>query len=138
MRQNVCRLRTVPRRALGSCLAGVSLAFLVGCSGPGLSGRVIEGPASVVVVVDANDERLSNAGVSGAEVRIAAGEGPGASVVATTTTKPDGTFEVALDKASAARPLAVSITREGHVPARGQVYWPGGDRQVLGVLKAAR
>ncbi|MBM4109111.1 MAG: carboxypeptidase regulatory-like domain-containing protein [Phycisphaerae bacterium] len=120
-------------------LIGIGLAAaLGGCAGGlAIEGRAVEGPASVVVPVDAGDARLGSAGapVEGATVtvRVRKPDGP---VVATATTGPDGRFCAKLPNPSLARSeLAVIAAATGHLPARSVIFLPERGREVLVVLE---
>ncbi len=119
-----------------SCVVLAS-ALLPGCQGVALHGRVIEGPASVIVPVDAGDARLGAAAtpVGGATVAVRARRADGP-VVATATTDADGWFRATLPDASLARSeLALAAAADGRLPARSVIFLPPTGRRVLIVLE---
>lgn len=118
-------------------LGALASTCLMGCQSVTFQGRVVEGPASVVVPVDAGDPRLGPTAtpVEGASVTVRARRADGP-VLAATTADAQGRFRVRLSNPAQARgELALSAAADGRLPARSVLFLPEPGRQVLIVLE---
>ncbi len=128
----------VSRWPLLASAAG-AMVGLSACSGYALRGKVIEGEASWVFVVDADDPRLSGQGVEGARLdaildpqrlnRKPAGGG---------ASDPSGDFSVPIGEFGAGVLLydvLVRAEKQGYIPAEQTFALPGREKRVLIMLQ---
>jgi hypothetical protein len=119
-------------------ILGASMAFAVllgGCAtGRTVTGRVLEGKASVVTVVNTDDNRLQTQGVAGVRVRLTRGDSTSSSI-AETTTLTDGSFSLTVDEQYLVGRLEVVASGPTVLTCRGSVYLPSDDRQVLVIVE---
>jgi hypothetical protein len=124
------------------------LASLVlpACSGGGyeLQGRVIRGDYSAVIVVNADDERLSRVddGMPGVSIHVQ--QDPGAlnrRTLARSSSGSDGSFAIPIDLLGAGSfhyDIGVFARRKGYDPASGFFRLPPKSRRVLIVMNPGR
>lgn len=126
------------RRLAMIVVAGGAALVAGGCASPALRGRVIEGDASYLILVSANDPRLEGTGVAGASLMVTMDPmklnrktiGSGAS-------GPDGYFEVPISEHGGGFleiDVAMTARKKGCEPAEGYFRLPGSNRRVLVVL----
>src|SRR5690349_14502834 len=115
------------------CLPVVSF-LLAACAGdPGrMSGRVVEGPVSVVAVGETKDERLKAAGSPGVHLEIRSVTATGSRSMAGGVSGSDGAFSLALGAGQAlSDQLNLTAKREGYVSTQGVTFVPGAGRELL-------
>lgn len=120
-------------------LAGLAvLAGLVfaGCQSIVVSGKIVEGPSSVVTIADVKDERFVGPGVAGAEAELrAVRDGLGDRLVSKTTTELDGGFSIGTVDRLTSETLYLIVSKPGYVTAKGPASISAGGKKMLVVLK---
>lgn len=114
---------------------------LVGCGmgSPDITGRVINGPGSIVMGVDPADPRLKQDGIAAANivVRKYAGEGATGAIVASGVSKENGDFKVPLSDIDAQKfELVLTATTPDKRISRGRFFMNSG-KPVLVVVREA-
>lgn len=135
---------TVRPASLRRCvlpLAAFLTLPLVGCGmgSPDITGRVINGPGSVVMGVDPADPRLKQDGISAANivVRKYAGEGATGAIVASGVSTEKGEFKVPLSDIDAQKfELVLTATTPDKRISKGRFFMHGG-KPILVVVREA-
>ena len=140
MRPTCFRTPTTSTRIL-IALAMAAL-WLPGCESYQMRGYVVEGPASMVLIADADDSRLQMPGVPGATLEFMLDPTSlGRKPMGATFTGKDGAFNVPVDEFGAGfleYELGVICRRKGYEPAIGNVIMPNHDQRLLVVLNPGR
>jgi hypothetical protein len=121
-----------------SVVAVVSGLCVGGCIRPGVSGKVVEGPGSVVVMFagDAKDERIAGPGLEGATLVLKGLQtGSIERTIGTTKSNAKGEFSITFPRTKQGETMQLEATAPGHAPAQGQVGVLEGDRKLLVILK---
>jgi hypothetical protein len=119
-------------------LAVVACAFLGGCSvgATKVSGKVIRGDLSFILVVDASDERLKADGLPGAQVQMHQGADRGGKLVGEVTSDEKGNFVIPVKETAAIlRAVELSATKEGYARSMGEMSIPPVSQRILVILK---
>lgn len=113
-------------------LIGVAMV-LVGCAGTmKIKGRVVGGPVGVAVVVDHDDERLSEAGIAGVDVSLLREDGGSAGLIAKGLSDAEGNFVISLRQGQHPGGAVVVRTKgDGVFTARSRTFLPSGDQRLL-------
>lgn len=122
------------RSARAACLASFAVALGMGGCAPKatLSGRVVEGLASIAVLVPSDDARLKAEGFEAAEVELRFKGG----LIGRTESVEGGSFELIYDPNSMPTdPIEIVARREGYAPARTTVFPPKPGQAMLVQLK---
>lgn len=130
------RSRAFPR--IGLLLLSLASITLTACGGGSgrMQGRVVEGPVSVVAIVESKDERLKQPGVAGVAIEVRAVNSMGSRTMADGVSGSDGSFEVALgSEETLTEQLRLTAKREGYVSTQGVTFIPGKGRELLVVMK---
>lgn len=128
------------RKTARSVLGMAAVALWVGASGcvasKKVEGKVVEGPASIMVQADAKDSRIKGPGVSAARVELRA-RGPGGEdrIVSEVEVKPDGSFELPFEGFTLYDQGTLVVTRPGYSPARGKFVVPDEGRRILVIMR---
>lgn len=134
---NLCS-NPAPRGVLALLAALGCAAALTGCSSTmkDFQGKVIYGPSSAILLADAKDERFAEQGVEGAKVELRLRSSSSTRVASTALTKANGDFSMpSADIKAVADQLHLAVSKDGALPAKGDVFIPGADRRVLVILK---
>lgn len=119
--------------------AGVlaTLLGLVGCTtGRTVEGKVIDGPASILLVADEKDSRVKGPGVGLATLELRGrGAGDSERVIQEAKSKPDGSFEISFHGLTMHEEGVFVCTRPGYAPVRGKFVVPDEGRTVLIVMR---
>ncbi len=119
-------------------------AALGACASQGytLTGKVIESEISFVVVVDADDPRLEQPGIAGAEVRLQTDPSKlNREVVGEAVTDGTGVFHIKVDRVGAGMFLydvGVQARKSGFEPAGLEFRLPPEGRRVLVMMRPGR
>ncbi len=115
---------------------------LGGCKDYALQGRVVHGPASYAMVVDAGDPRLAAEGIPGVTVRLQLEPGTlQRETVASEVSDQDGAFSLPVDKAGAGFLIfeaGVLARRAGFTPAYGVFRLPKKSKRLLIMMTPGR
>ncbi|MEM8756321.1 MAG: hypothetical protein AAGF47_00885 [Planctomycetota bacterium] len=108
------------------------------CAPVAIRGTVIEGPISMIAVVDPDDPRLSQPGIAEATITVQQ-----TGVIGPITERrsgEEGRFRLPLDGTGAlSRPMSMQIAAEGYLAAvEPTMPTPGNDQRVLVVLQPMR
>jgi hypothetical protein len=125
------------RSALCACAAAF-VALVAGCGGQAsrISGKVIRGDISFLVVVDSSDPRLKGEGLPGAQVEVRSTPERGAVLLAGATSDAKGNLTLAVRDGSAIlRPAEFSASLDGYVPTSSVMSIPPADKRLLIMLK---
>jgi len=110
-------------------------APLAACGGMKIHGMVLGGPIGRAMVVDSRDQRLTQTGIEGVEVQLvhpSAKSGGGFAPIATTTSGPDGRFELKLPESEKVRGQVVVVAdAEGIFRTTTPVYPPRAGQELL-------
>lgn len=127
------------RRGAAFGAAFACACVLTGCSSYALRGKVIEGDASMVLVVDASDSRLKQQGLEGASVTVVIDpERLSRETAGSAVSDGSGAFSVSVSEFGAGVLLynaMVTAECRGYVAAQEILALPGQDRRVLVVLQ---
>ena len=115
----------------------VGLLALGGCAaGRTVEGKVVDGPAGIVLAADEKDSRIKGPGVGEATVQLRGrGAGDSERVIQEARTKPDGSFVLGFKGLTMHEDGVVVITRPGYAPVRGKFFIPPDGRTVLVVMR---
>jgi hypothetical protein len=124
---------------LGRILLLLSIAIpAAGCKSYKLQGKVIAGDISYVAVVDADDPRLQEVGIAGAELRLETDPSRlSRDVVGETVSGPDGAFTMPFNKVGGGvlmYDVGLTARRPGYSPAVHQFKLPPPSRRLLIML----
>lgn len=112
--------------------------LLTGCSGYQLRGKVVDGPTSMVMVVDEHDPRLNQAGLEGASVEVTVDpRSLGRKRLPAVTSEGDGSFAVPIGEVGAGflqYDVRVLARLAGRQSAEDEMALPGGDKRLLIIL----
>ncbi|QKK08946.1 MAG: hypothetical protein HND58_12780 [Planctomycetota bacterium] len=125
---------------VASVVALLLVPALGGCANNSrtVRGKVVLGEASVVTVVDAEDERVARAGHGGVLVKLMR-PGGGTASMAEATSLADGTFSMKLTTTQAmAGRVEVVASGADVLHCRGSVYVPSEDRRLLVFVEPKR
>lgn len=118
--------------AITLCAAALLLG---GCGGYTLRGKVIDGPASQILVVDKDDPRLGYIGIGGATVQVTVDpESLGRTRLPGHPAADDGSFDIPIDQPGAGLleyDVGVVVRHEGHDSAVKTLRLPGGNKRLL-------
>ncbi len=116
-------------------LSVAACIVLCGCKDYALQGRVVQGPASYAMVVDAGDPRLAADGIPGVTVRLQLEPGTlQRETMAHEVSDQDGAFSLPVDKAGAGFLIfeaGVLARRPGYTPAYGVFRLPRKSKRLL-------
>ena len=132
--------KRMPLRAL---VAVVVLAMSVtGCGGYKLAGNVIEGPQAAVLVVDADDPRLSESGIGGVSLRFMVDpQSLGTKPLGETISEGNGRFSMPVQELGAGLleyRISLTAKRSGYQTLYREMMLPGGNRRLLIVMASGR
>lgn len=115
----------------------VGLITLGGCAaGRTVEGKVIDGPASILLVADAKDARVKGPGVGEATLELRGrGAGDQERVISEVKSKPDGTFVLPFAGLTMHEDGWFVCTRPGFAPVRGKFSIPDEGRTLLFVMR---
>lgn len=130
-------------RVLMALVVAAWLVPMGGCEGYALRGRVVQGHASFVQVVSADDPRLEEGdGIAGASVHVQKDPGRlNRETMARGQSGVDGSFELAIDEFGAGVleiDIGVFVRRKGFDPAEAYFRLPGSGKRVLVILAPGR
>lgn len=128
--------RSLPRIGLlALSLATITLTACGGGSGR-MQGHVVEGPVSVVAIVESKDERLKQPGIADVKLEIRAVNSMGSRTMADGVSASDGSFELGLgSEETLTEQLRLTAKRDGYVTTQGVTFIPGNGRELLVVMK---
>lgn len=129
---------TVATRTISARLLPMAalVAALAGCASDALQGRVLEGPASIVTVVAAEDTRLAKPGLAGATIEVRRlNAAPGDAPLAGGTSDEQGAFRLIRQAEPTSEQVVVRVWKDGWAPAEGPIFWPANTRRALVVLR---
>jgi hypothetical protein len=119
-------------------LALVVIAAMCGACSYSLKGRVIEGEASYVAVVDETDPRLNDRGLSGVRLHLQMDPGKlSRETLHRDVSSGEGTFELPVDEIGAGfmdYDVGLFARRAGYTPAEGSFRLPPKSKRILIVL----
>jgi hypothetical protein len=120
-------------RAGLACLAALAM---VGCQSSFVSGKVVDGSSSLVIISDSKDQRFAGPGIEGAEAELrAVRDGLGDRLVSKTMAGPDGSFSIGVVDRLTSESLFLIVSKAGYITARGPVSIAADGKQALVVLK---
>lgn len=121
---------------------GCWLVLAAGCGPYVLEGKVVEGDASAVQAVTADDPRLEKPGLGEARIELTLDpESLGREDVASRRVRPDGTFAIPINVFGAGwmeHEFGALVRQEGYSSAYRVFMLPGGDQKLLVTLKEGR
>lgn len=119
-------------RAITACCL---LSLLAGCGGITVRGTVVGSPIGRAVVVDERDERLSEQGIPGVElkiVRVGSETSGGVAPLATAVSDGSGNFSMRLRDADKVRgPVVILTEGDGTLRTSTRIYPPRQGQAVL-------
>lgn len=119
-------------------LLAALFATLPACSAYNLQGKVIDGPASQITIVDAGDPRLDQPGLAGASIETMLDPNSLArKALPAQASGGDGTFAIPVDEIGAGfleYEAGFIVQRPGYQTAHAVVPVPGADKRVLVIL----
>jgi hypothetical protein len=123
-------------RSLAATIALFVVALaLPGCNSYTLEGRVVAGDISYAAVVDGDDPRLADQGISGASIRLETDPNRlSREVVGETVTSSDGSFRIPFKKVGGGvlmYDVGITVRRDGYQPATLQFRLPPGAKRLL-------
>lgn len=126
-------------RSLAATVALLVAALaLTGCNSYTLQGRVVAGDISYAAVVDADDPRLAEPGISGASIRLETDPSRiSREVVGETVSGADGSFSIPFRKVGGGvlmYDVGITVRRNGYQPATLQFKLPPGARRLLVIM----
>ena len=111
--------------ALGGCAAGRTV-----------EGKVVDGPAGIVLAADQNDTRIKGPGVGNVTLQLRGrGAGDSERVIQEAKSKADGSFVLPFKGLTMHEDGVVVVTRPGYAPVRGKFFIPEDGRTVLVVMR---
>lgn len=115
----------------------VGLVALGGCAaGRTVEGKVVDGPAGIVLAADANDARIKGPGVGEVTLQLRGrGAGDSERVIQEAKSRPDGSFILPFKGLTMHEDGVVVVTRPGYAPVRGKFFIPQDGRTVLVVMR---
>ena len=113
-------------------LALLAALVLTGCATDAVTGRVIEGPAGIAVVVDPTDERLVQPGVPDVVVDARTLTGH---VICTATSDGHGAFTLPVPRGQTGQ-FEISVDDERFPDVHTRIYRPTDGRRLLVIVKA--
>lgn len=126
------------RSSLARRLAPLGMLALAlgGCQTSVVTGKVIEGPSSIVALVDAKDDRFSGPGIGGAETELrAVRDGLSDRLVSRQVTNASGDFSIGTIDRLTSESLMLIVSRSGYITAKGPASISADGKEVLVVLK---
>lgn len=109
------------------------LVPLVGC-GNTLRGRVVEGPSSTAVIVNIDDDRMSDPGIAGISIELLDEDGVR---LGRTISNEDGAFQVTIDDQYSGR-FRVRCRTDEYANVSSTVFVPAGQKRLLVLLKPVK
>ena len=126
------------RKILLALLLAIVAPLLVGCSGYQITSKAIGGDASYVLIVNKNDPRLKQPGISGVNVVLQTDPGKlNRKVVASNYTDGEGMAKLGVDEIGAGfleYDVGVFARKKGFSPAEGMFRLPSSNKVFLIVL----
>ena len=130
--------RITPLFSMVLTAAFTFLPALTGCSPYALRGKVIDGPASAVLIVDQNDPRLARPGLANAAVEVTVDpQSLGRKVLPPELAGGDGSFAVTIDEFGAGAleyDARLVVQHKGFHTTHDVIRIPGGNKRVLVIL----
>ncbi len=121
---------------------GMVAMSLAGCGTYQLRGKVVEGPNSMVVIVDEDDDRLNGKPVGGATIELMMDPRTlGRKALQPDNSRADGTFAITIDELGAGfleYEFSVLARHRGNDPAYHTFMLPGRSKRLLIVLARGR